>query len=76
MPLSVPMPPPSGRGLDKRWERFAPTPWLEYAALTLLVAGVFVVRLYPQSVFDVVEQGTTAMMAASGAAGAVGGPPP
>ncbi len=53
-----------------------PTPWLEYGALTLLVVGVFVVGVYPQPVFDVVEQGTTAMMAASGAAGAVGGPPP
>jgi len=52
-----------------------PTPWLEYGALTLLVAGVFLVGLYPQPVFDVVEQGTAAMAAASGAAGAVGAPP-
>ena len=52
-----------------------PTPWLEYGALTLLVAGVFVVGLYPQPLFDLVEQGAVAMMAASDAAGAVGAPP-
>jgi len=38
-----------------------------------LVAGVFVVGLYPQPVFDVVEQGTVAMMAASDTAGDGGG---
>ncbi len=53
-----------------------PTPWLEYGALTLLVAGVFLVGLYPQPVFDVVEHGTAAITAASGAAAAVGAPPP
>jgi NADH-quinone oxidoreductase subunit N len=52
-----------------------PTPWLEYGALTLLLAGVFLVGLYPQPVFDVVEQGTTAMMAASEVAGTVAAPP-
>jgi NADH-quinone oxidoreductase subunit N len=52
-----------------------PTPWVEYGALTLLVAGVFVVGLYPQPVFDLVEQGTAAITAASGAAGAVSAPP-
>jgi NADH-quinone oxidoreductase subunit N len=53
-----------------------PTPWLEYAALTLLVAGVFVVGLYPQPVFDVAEEGATAMMSASQATNAVSQPPP
>jgi NADH:ubiquinone oxidoreductase subunit 4 (subunit M) len=48
---------------------------VEYGALTLLVAGVFVVGLYPQPVFDLVEQGTAAITAASGAAGAVSAPP-
>jgi NADH-quinone oxidoreductase subunit N len=52
-----------------------PTPWVEYGALTLLVAGVFVVGLYPQPVFDVVEEATVAMMAAVDVAGAVGAPP-
>jgi len=52
-----------------------PTPWVEYGALTLLVAGVFVVGLYPQPVFDLVEQGTVAITTAAGAAGAVGAPP-
>ena len=40
-----------------------------------LVAGVFVVGLYPQPVFDIVEQGTVAMMAASEAAPTVTAPP-
>ncbi|MEE8370461.1 MAG: proton-conducting transporter membrane subunit, partial [Dehalococcoidia bacterium] len=35
-----------------------PTPWLEYGILAVLVAGVFLVGLYPQPVFDLVEQGT------------------
>ncbi len=52
-----------------------PTPWVEYGALSLLIAGVFLVRLYPQPVFDLVEEGTVAMMAASEAATTVGAPP-
>ncbi len=52
-----------------------PTPWLEYGALTLLIAGVFFVGLYPQPVFDLAEQGAVAMMAASDAATTVGAPP-
>ncbi len=51
-----------------------PTPWVEYGALTLLVAGVFVVGLYPQPVFDLVEQGMAAMAAASAVAGTVAAP--
>ncbi len=35
-----------------------PTPWLEYTALTLLIAGVFLIGLYPKPVFDVVEDST------------------
>jgi NADH-quinone oxidoreductase subunit N len=35
-----------------------PTPWLEYGALTVLVAGIFFVGLYPQPVLDAVEQST------------------
>lgn len=52
-----------------------PTPWLEYGALTLLLAGVFLLGLYPQPVFDLVEQGTAAITAVSQAAGAVGAGP-
>jgi len=53
-----------------------PTPWLEYAALTLLVAGVFVVGLYPQPVFDVAEDSAVAMMSAVDTTDAVSQPPP
>ncbi|MEX1195446.1 MAG: NADH-quinone oxidoreductase subunit N [Dehalococcoidia bacterium] len=35
-----------------------PTPWLEYTALTVLTAGVFLMGLYPKPVFDMVEDGT------------------
>ena len=52
-----------------------PTPWLEYGALTLLIAGVFLIGLYPQPVFDIVEEGAVAMMAVSEAATTVGAPP-
>ncbi len=38
-----------------------PTPWLEYAALTVLVAGIFFVGLYPRPVFTAVEHGTDAL---------------
>jgi NADH-quinone oxidoreductase subunit N len=38
-----------------------PTPWREYTALSVLVAGVFFVGLYPQPLFDAVEDGTDAM---------------
>ena len=48
-----------------------PTPWVECGALSLLIAGVFLVGLYPQPVFDLVEEGAVAMMAASEAATAV-----
>jgi NADH-quinone oxidoreductase subunit N len=52
-----------------------PTPWLEYGALTLLIAGVMFVGLYPQPLFDLAEEGAVAMMAASQAAGTVTAPP-
>ncbi len=35
-----------------------PTPWLGYTALTALIAGVFLMGLYPKPVFDIVEDGT------------------
>ncbi|MDO8616757.1 MAG: NADH-quinone oxidoreductase subunit N [Dehalococcoidia bacterium] len=41
-----------------------PTPWLEYGALSLLVAGVMFVGLYPQPVYDAVEDSTATIFAA------------
>jgi NADH-quinone oxidoreductase subunit N len=53
-----------------------PTPWLEYGALSLLIAGVFVVGLYPQPVFDVAEDAAVAVTAAAApASGSVAEPP-
>ncbi len=54
-----------------------PTPSVEYGALSLLVAGVFLVGLYPQPLFDLMEEGAVAMMATSEATtvGALGEPP-
>ncbi|MFQ6019685.1 MAG: hypothetical protein ACE5KW_02905, partial [Dehalococcoidia bacterium] len=49
-----------------------PTPWLEYGALSLLVAGVFLIGLYPQPLFNAVEESTAFIFTASQAAGAVG----
>jgi NADH-quinone oxidoreductase subunit N len=40
-----------------------PTPWFEYAALTVLVAGVFFVGLYPRPLFDAVEDSTNSIFA-------------
>ena len=51
-----------------------PTPWPEHAALSLLVAGVMLVGLYPQPIFEAVEGSTQFIFAASQAAGAVAGP--
>jgi len=51
-----------------------PVPWAEYAALSLLVAGVLVVGLYPQPVFDVAEDAAVAVAAAP-ASGSVAEPP-
>ncbi|HEU4758537.1 MAG TPA: NADH-quinone oxidoreductase subunit N [Dehalococcoidia bacterium] len=48
-----------------------PTPWLEYAALFVLVAGVFLVGLYPQPLFDAVQGSTDLIFAGSQAAGAL-----
>ena len=38
-----------------------PIPWREYTAVTVLTLGVLFVGLYPQPVFDAVEDGTQAM---------------
>ena len=38
-----------------------PIPWREYTAVAVLTLGVFFVGLYPQPVFDAVEDGTNAM---------------
>jgi NADH-quinone oxidoreductase subunit N len=35
-----------------------PTPWFEYGALSVLVAGIFFVGLYPRPVFDAIETST------------------
>ena len=40
-----------------------PTPWPEYGALSLLIAGVFLIGLYPQPVFDAVETSTDTIFA-------------
>jgi NADH-quinone oxidoreductase subunit N len=44
-------------GRPEEESRF-PTPWVEYGALSLLVAGVLLMGLYPAPVFDAVETGT------------------
>jgi NADH-quinone oxidoreductase subunit N len=38
-----------------------PTPWFEYTALTILIAGVMMMGLYPRPVFDIVEEGTNSI---------------
>jgi NADH-quinone oxidoreductase subunit N len=38
-----------------------PTPWLEYGALALLIAGVMLIGLYPQPVFDAVDTSTAVL---------------
>jgi NADH-quinone oxidoreductase subunit N len=50
------------------------TPWLEYGTLALLVAGVFLVGLYPQPVFDAVDQSTAFLFAAAESAAVGSGP--
>jgi NADH-quinone oxidoreductase subunit N len=37
------------------------TPWLEYGALTLLIAGVMLIGLYPQPLFDAVDTSTATL---------------
>jgi len=51
-----------------------PMPRLEYAALSLLIAGVFAVGLYPQPLFDVAEDAAVSITA-SAASGSVAEPP-
>jgi len=38
-----------------------PTPWIEYGVLSVLVAGIFLVGLYPKPVFDAVEDSTNSI---------------
>ena len=38
-----------------------PTPWPEYGVLALLIAGVFLIGLYPAPVFDAVDTSTAAI---------------
>jgi len=52
-------------------QRF-PTPWVEYAALTLLVIGVFVVGLGPQPLLNAIQDSTSFIFTGSQAAGTVG----
>ena len=51
-------------GVPEETTRF-PTPWLEYGALSLLVVGVFLVGLYPQLIFNAVDQSTSFIFAAA-----------
>jgi len=52
-----------------------PIPRLEYAALSLLIAGVFAVGLYPQPLFDVAEDAAVSISAAADTHGSVDAPP-
>jgi len=52
-----------------------PTPRLEYAALSLLIAGVLAVGLYPQPLFDVAEDAAVSISAVAPASGTVAEPP-
>ncbi|HUF52376.1 MAG TPA: NADH-quinone oxidoreductase subunit N [Dehalococcoidia bacterium] len=49
------------------------TPVLEYTALTVLTAGVFLMGLYPKPVFDIVEDGTESIFAGVEVDGGDGG---
>jgi NADH-quinone oxidoreductase subunit N len=42
-----------------------PIPWREYAALAVLVLGVFLVGLYPQPVYDIVDSSTATLFEAA-----------
>ena len=42
-----------------------PVPWREYAALAVLVLGVFLVGLYPQPVYDIVDSSTATLFEAA-----------
>jgi len=52
-----------------------PTPRLEYAALSLLIAGVLAVGLYPQPLFNVAEDAAVSISAVAPASGTVAEPP-
>ncbi len=43
-----------------------PVPWREYAALAVLVFGVFLVGLYPQPVYDAVDSSTSVIFESAG----------
>ena len=51
-----------------------PTPWREYGALSLLVVGVFLVGVYPQLIFNAVDQSTAFVFAGAQAVGIAGVP--
>ena len=42
-----------------------PTPWLEYGALAVLVAGIFFVGLYPGPIYRAVDDSTAAIFSAA-----------
>jgi NADH-quinone oxidoreductase subunit N len=52
-----------------------PVPWLEYSVIAVLIVGIFVVGLYPQPLFDGVENATSAVFQAGQAAAAAGAGP-
>ncbi len=58
-------------GVPEEPSRF-PTPWLEYGALTLLIAGVMFIGLYPAPLFDWVDGSTADVFAAVGQAAVMG----
>jgi len=58
-------------GVPEEPSRF-PTPWLEYGALTLLIAGVMFIGLYPAPLFDWVDGSTADVFAAVGQAAVAG----
>jgi NADH-quinone oxidoreductase subunit N len=48
-----------------------PTPWLEYGALAVLVAGIFFVGLYPGPIYRAVDDSTAAIFSAAAQTAAV-----
>jgi NADH-quinone oxidoreductase subunit N len=49
-----------------------PVPRMEYALVAVLIVGVLLVGIYPQPLFDGVENATSALFQATQAAAAVG----
>jgi NADH-quinone oxidoreductase subunit N len=52
-----------------------PVQWLEYSVVAVLIVGVMLVGLYPQPLFDGVENATSAVFQATQAASAAGAGP-